>query len=109
MCGGIQPEELSRLIADAVYEGFKRLPRQVVTPENENHAPKGIPGRRKKMLTPVEIEAEFGIKSRLLQRWRRAGIGPAYANIGRRVFYNAEVFEKFLQAGSIRTTGFVDL
>jgi hypothetical protein len=101
---GILPEELSRLITDAVYEALERLPRQAQT----SVASKGIPRRLKKLLSPAEISAEFGIKDRLLKQWRMAGIGPTYTNLGRRIFYDPEIFEKFIQAGRIQTTGFVD-
>ena len=64
--------------------------------------------RKKKMLSPKDIQAEFGIHWRTLLRWRNAGIGPAYTNIGRRVFYERLVLEKFLAAGQVQTTGFVE-
>jgi hypothetical protein len=75
------------------------------------NAPPGRAGdataRRKKMLSPKDIQDEFGIHWRSLLRWRNAGIGPAYTNIGRRVFYDRRTFEQFLAAGQVQTTGFV--
>jgi hypothetical protein len=96
------PDTLSRLVTEAVSIALEKAKLH----QSSGSAPYAV--SRKKMLSSAEIEAEFGIKARLLKRWRRAGIGPAYVNIGRRVFYSAEVFEKFIQAGSIQTTGFVD-
>lgn len=62
----------------------------------------------KKRLTPKEIQEEYGIHRRILENWRLQGIGPTFINIGRRVFYERSVFEKFLEAGSVKTTGWVD-
>jgi hypothetical protein len=36
------------------------------------------------------------------------GMGPAYANFGKRVFYDRTTFEKFVAAGQVQTTGFID-
>jgi hypothetical protein len=68
----------------------------------------GLSGnKRRKFISPKEIEEEFGISRRLLQLWRHEGIGPAYTNFGRKVFYERAGFEKFVASGQIQTTGLV--
>jgi hypothetical protein len=86
------PEELADLISRAVREGLKELSRNVpvVSPE-------------KKLLTAKDVEIEYGIPERTLEYWRRAGIGPAYTNIRRRVFYERAVLEAYLVSGRIQT------
>lgn len=88
------PDELSRLIFSAVRSGL--------------HDMEQIGPKKKKMLAPKEIQQEYGIHRRILESWRLQGIGPAFTNIGRRVFYDRAVLEKFLAAGKIKTTGWVD-
>lgn len=62
----------------------------------------------KKLLTPKDIEQEFGIHRKMLAYWRLEGIGPTYITFGRRIFYERTVFEEFIASGKIETTGFVD-
>jgi hypothetical protein len=62
----------------------------------------------KKMLSPQDIEDEFGITRRMLMSWRQMGIGPTFTNFGKRVFYERTAFEKFIAAGEVQTTGFID-
>jgi len=64
--------------------------------------------RRRKLISPKEIEEEFGISRRMLQSWRQDGIGPAFTNFGRRVFYERTGFEMFVASGQIQTKGLVD-
>ena len=88
------PEELACIVATAVRSALN---------DAERLAPK-----RKKRLSPKDIQEEFGIHRRVLESWRVQGIGPAFTNIGRRVFYDRAVFERFLDSGNVRTTGWVD-
>ncbi|WP_291447666.1 AlpA family transcriptional regulator [Desulfovibrio sp.] len=67
-----------------------------------------VESKQKKMISPKEIQQEYGINRRTLEHWRLQGIGPAYTNFGRRVFYDRVVFEKFIAAGNVQTTGWVD-
>ncbi len=41
----------------------------------------------KKLLAPKDTEREYGINQKTLACWRLEGVGPAYANFSRRVFY----------------------
>jgi hypothetical protein len=95
----MSPEDLSELITSAVRAGLQETP-----PEPERGGKKN-----RKMLSPKNIEDEYGITSRLLMHWRRMGMGPAYSNFGKRVFYDRAAFEKFVAAGQVQTTGFIDL
>lgn len=96
------PDDLSALISSAVRACLQDAP---PAPDNGG----GRSGRpNRKMLSPRDIEDEFGITRRMLMSWRRDGIGPAYTNFGKRVFYNRAAFEKFVTAGQIQTTGFID-
>jgi hypothetical protein len=36
-------------------------------------------------------------------------MGPAYTNFGKRVFYDRAIFEKFVAAGQVQTTGCINL
>ena len=90
----ISPEELTNIVTTAVNSALCQV---------ERPASKG-----KKMLSPRDIQQEYGINKRTLEHWRLQGIGPTYANFGRRVFYERAVFEKFIAAGNVQTTGWVD-
>ena len=97
----ISPDELFELIRSAVRSSLRDTP-------SIQEAGGGLSGaKRRKLISPKEVEEEFGIKRRMLLYWRREGIGPAYANYGRRVFYDRTIFEKFLASGQIQTTGLV--
>ena len=92
------PEELLPLITDAVRAAGseKALPSYDI----------GAPD--KKLLTPKDIEKEFGIHRKTLGYWRMEGIGPTYITFGRRIFYDRAEFEEFVSSGKIKTTGYVD-
>ena len=98
----ISPDELFELIRAAVNNSLHGVP-------SNNEEGGGRSGaRRRKLISPKEIEEEFGINRRMLQYWRQEGIGPTYSNFGRRVFYDRAGFEKFVASGQIQTTGLVD-
>ena len=90
----ISPEELTDIVTTAVNAALCRAEHPT--------------SRGKKMLSPRDIQQEYGINKRTLEHWRLQGIGPAYTNFGRRVFYERAVFEKFIAAGNVQTTGWVD-
>jgi hypothetical protein len=94
----MSPDELLELITSAVRASLRETP-----PPSERSGK-----RSRKMLSPKDIEEEFGITSRLLMHWRQMGLGPAYTNFGKRVFYDRAAFEKFVAAGQVQTTGFID-
>lgn len=87
------PEELLPLITEAVRLAGYAAPMQN-TPEDT----------AKKLLTPKDVEREFGIHQKTLAYWRLEGIGPAYTNFGRRVFYERAVLEEYIAAGRINTS-----
>ncbi|MCL1985813.1 MAG: hypothetical protein FWG59_05135 [Betaproteobacteria bacterium] len=64
------------------------------------------PGR--KLLSSKEVEEEYGILERNLERWRHLSIGPQYTTIGRRVYYERVILDAFIEAGRVRTTGEAD-
>ena len=91
------PEELLPLIVEAIrVAGY-------VKAENINNEE-----LTKKLLTPKDIEKEFGIHRKTLGYWRMEGIGPTYITFGRRIFYDRTEFEEFVSSGKIKTTGYVD-
>lgn len=61
-----------------------------------------------KLLFAKDVEHEYGISYKTLTYWRQSGIGPSYILIGRRVLYEREIIEQFINASKIETTGFVD-
>ena len=63
----------------------------------------------KKLLSGKEVEKEYGISERNLERWRAEGIGPQYTTIGRRIFYERALLEDYIEAGRVKTTGRADL
>lgn len=63
---------------------------------------------KKKLLTGKDIQAEYGIKERTLEKWRALGRGPSYTEIGRKVFYERTVFDQFIEARRVQTTGEAD-
>lgn len=90
------PEDLLPLIVEAVRSaGYDQT-----TVENRP--------QDKKLLTPKDIEQEFGIHRKMLGYWRMEGIGPTYITFGRRIFYDRAEFEEFVSSGKIKTTGYVD-
>lgn len=85
------PEELLPLIIEAVrLAGHKNL--------NTSEGP------AKKLLSPKDVEKEFGIHQKTLAYWRLEGIGPAYTSFGRRVFYERAVLEEYIASGRIQTS-----
>jgi hypothetical protein len=86
------PDELTDLIVRAVREGLKELSGNIpaVSPE-------------KKLLMAKDVEIEYGIPERTLEYWRRAGIGPTYANVRRRVYDERAVLEAYLVASRVKT------
>ena len=50
----------------------------------------------KKFLSEKELQREFGINARTLQRERTCNIGIPYHKIGRRVLYRRSDIEEFL-------------
>ncbi len=97
----MSPDDLLALITSAVRACLRDTPHSL-----ENGGGR-LGNRDKKMLSSRDIEEEYGITRRMLMEWRRAGIGPAYRNFGKKVFYERAAFEKFIAAGQIQTTGFV--
>lgn len=86
-------EQLRALVQQAV---------QMALPDHEAQRP------RKRLLTGKEVQKEYGIAERNLERWRYEGIGPQYTTIGRRIFYERDTLESFIAAGRVKTTGRAD-
>ncbi len=92
------PEELLPLIVEAI----RAAECEKIPPSYD------IGAANKKLLTPKDIEKEFGIHRKMLAYWRMEGIGPTYITFGRRIFYDRTEFEEFVASGKIKTTGYVD-
>lgn len=58
----------------------------------------------KKLLASKDVEKEFGIHQKTLAYWRMEGVGPAYTNFGRRVFYERAMLEEYITAGRVQTS-----
>lgn len=97
----VSPDDLFELIRSAVRSILRDAP----SIQEDGSGRTGA--KRRKLISPKEIEEEFGINRRLLQLWRQEGIGPAYTNFGRKVFYDRVGFEKFVASGQIQTTGLI--
>ncbi len=61
-----------------------------------------------KYISSKNIEKEFGISENTLEHWRSQGMGLAYSQVGRRIFYERKVFECFLKSCEVKTTGSID-
>ena len=60
----------------------------------------------KHLLSPRDVEEEYGIPERTLERWRACGEGPPYTNpSSRRIFYERPILEAYIEAGRVQTTG----
>ena len=59
----------------------------------------------KRLLTGKEVQEEYGISERNLERWRGEGVGPQYTTVGRRVFYERSVLDAYIESGRVKTTG----
>lgn len=92
------PEDLLPIITEAI--------RTAENEKNISQCDARMPN--KKLLTPKDIEKEFGIHRKMLAYWRMEGMGPTYITFGRRIFYDRTEFEEFVASGKIKTTGYVD-
>ncbi len=88
------PEELLPLLMEAVR-----------TVEEERKADDVSP-QGKRLLSPKDIEHEFGIHRKMLAEWRSEGIGPAYTTFGRRILYERAVVENYIISKRIKTSGY---
>lgn len=58
----------------------------------------------KQYLTQRQVAVQLNVSERTLERWRLEGTGPAFAKAGRRVLYDRELIEAWLQKGTRRST-----
>lgn len=88
------PEELLPLIIEAIREagGERKI-------DDANH-------QYKKLLSPKEVEHEFGIHKKMLADWRSEGIGPSYSMFGRRILYERSVIENYITSKRIKTADY---
>lgn len=87
------PEELIPIIVDAI-----RIAGLQFYPERESYDPPN-----KKLLSPKDVEREYGIHRSMLYSWRMEGVGPSYTTFGRKVLYERQVIEQFIISGRIKT------
>lgn len=82
------PEQLSGLISAALKSTLLSLEQT-----------------RKSVLTPEDVEAEYPISTKTLERWRMMGNGPSYSYMGKKVVYQRAELERFIAAGRVMTSG----
>lgn len=72
-----------------------------------NALPKAGQPSGKRLLSPRDVEEEYGIPERTLERWRACGNGPPYTTpkSSRRIFYERHTLEAYIEAGRVQTTG----
>ena len=63
------------------------------------------PRVERRLLSPRDVEEEYGIKERLLAAWRAQGLGPKWTTVGRHIFYERDVLEAYISAGRVNTAG----
>lgn len=61
------------------------------------------------LLTPRQVEAEYGFSAQTLANWRWMGLGPDYIKTtpgrGGRIRYQRSAIEKFLADRTVQTGG----
>ena len=88
------PEELLPLLMEAVRAVEEERKADDVNPQG------------KRLLSPKDVEHEFGIHRKMLAEWRSEGIGPAYTTFGRRILYERAVVENYIISRRIKTSGY---
>ena len=88
------PEELLPLLMEAVRAVEEERKADDVSPQG------------KRLLSPKDIEPEFGIHRKMLAEWSSEGIGPAYTTFGRRILYERAVVENYIISKRIKTSGY---
>lgn len=63
----------------------------------------------KKLLSPKDVEHEFGIHKKMLADWRSEGIGPSYNMFGRRILYERSVIENYIVSKRIKTADYSEV
>lgn len=62
-------------------------------------------GERDKLLSPKEVQAEYGFSPQTLANWRWTGVGPDYIKTspgrGGRIRYKRSRFEAWLEAQTV--------
>jgi predicted DNA-binding transcriptional regulator AlpA len=59
---------------------------------------------QKKYLSPKEVEMEYGLTEKTLERWRAQGKGPRYCKISaRQIKYSREAVEGFMESSTVLT------
>ncbi len=53
---------------------------------------------RRRLLSPRDVEAEFGLSTGLQARWRMYGLFAPYLRVGKGVFYERSDVERWIQA-----------
>jgi predicted DNA-binding transcriptional regulator AlpA len=84
-------------------EEVEQLTRTLEPPRHEPvETPLGTPNR--KYLTVGDAARFVGLAEQTLNSWRVSGHGPAYHKLGRRVVYDVEELERWIQNRRLRHT-----
>jgi hypothetical protein len=59
----------------------------------------------KRELREDDVADEYGVPVKTLQQWRRLATGPAYAKVGKSVYYGRADLDAFFSRHRIKTTG----
>lgn len=54
------------------------------------------------LITEVKVAAILGVHKDTVRKWRRAGDGPVYVQVGRQVRYNKKDVEIFLKIREVK-------
>ncbi len=63
---------------------------------------------KRKLLSPKDVEYEYGLTRKTLAYWRMEGMGPPFSNCGKLVYYEREELDKFIASTKIHTTGYAE-
>lgn len=56
------------------------------------------------LITSADMAMMLHINPRTLENWRSMGLGPNYVKLGKKAFYTAESFNKYVAANIVKTS-----
>lgn len=87
----MSPEEVKALVVLAIKEVIPDKPADRI---------------EKRLLSGQDVENEYGIPRRTLERWRMDGTGPTYTPVGGKVFYERALLDQYIISGRVKTSDY---
>lgn len=104
-------EIIDKVMRKIIEERFEHIMINVIGKNIEESIKNTIEEERadkklSKLISPKTVEEEYGIRVKTLAYWRLIGTGPSYTQIGRRVFYDRAIIEKFIKSREIKISNY---